>query len=412
MLLQQPAAQRLVERVGGLVLIAPARRPQQVGVEPSAEDRGCGERLRGGLRDAGDPGAEQLAHARRQRPDPVARPGICRPERVDVGREQERQAPGLVDQPPDVDPRARQARRVEQRRRLLGAEGARAGELGVPAPLGGVQRGAQPLRRPRVAFPGEHRQERQLGEPPDEEGQQLRRGVVGPVDVVDHDGAGGAGSAERAGEGVADRVVEAGLRARRVERLGRGQIGAAGREHRHEARQLDEVVRRDPLGEIGAEGRRAAQQLGDEPEREARLALMAPHRDDRRTVLGQPARQLLDDPALPRAGIAGHAHQPAAAAHLAPGVQQQGEDGLLAEQRRTLDDGQPAASLGTARRLLGGRPEPVGAHVLVEGRRRGEGRDAELALEPRARTTGTARAPRTAVPSRRSSGRAPGGPVR
>ncbi len=122
-LLQQPAAQRLVERVGGLVLIAPARRPQQVGVEPSAEDRGCGERLRGGLRDAGDPGAEQLADARRQRPDPVARPGICRPERVDVGREQERQAPGLVDQPPDVDPRARQARRVEQRRRLLGAEG-------------------------------------------------------------------------------------------------------------------------------------------------------------------------------------------------------------------------------------------------------------------------------------------------
>ena len=330
-----------------------------------------------------------MPDARGQLPRPPVAEAARAAERLDVGRDEQRQTLGLRQDVGRLD--VGDAGRGEQLGDLGDAERHGRDER-CPTVLDELaERAAQGGGWPGIALPGCQESDGQVLEPADQEREEPRRGVVGPLQVLDDDDA-RRRPGERLPQHRADRSVEADLGAGRVQ--GRQGVPLLRRpEGLHEPGELGELVALEVGGETRPGDEGAAEQLGDDTERQAGLTFVAPRRDDRPPAVGEPQAQLLDDPSLARAGGTLEADHTAGRPDGAHGRQQDCHDVLLAEQRRQLGDrprGATRGGRGVAPGGLGGRQggrsgqrrwEPGGADLLVEGGRLREGSDAELAFE-------------------------------
>ena len=320
--LQQARAQDLVERGLLGVGVEACGGLQRARVLLEAEDGRDGEHLVGGVAEPREADADGVAHALRH----LRRPDLGQP--AEDLLDEERVAAGAgVDAGGDVvgaEQRAGECGDVvlvepaqpDAVERAVALEvGERAGERAVAAEFG-VPVGADDRERP-----GARR--------PEHEAREQQRAAIGPVEVVDHQQQRRA-VGERGVDGVEQAVAGAGF------------TGRAG------------------LERVGGPG--LAQRLRERLERRERL-LRAAAEQDGGAVGERRGGELVGEPGLADAGLAGQQHQPAVAVHLHAGPRraQAVELGAAADER-----GRVGALERAGRRHRGGRRVPQ----LVEQRAR------------------------------------------
>jgi hypothetical protein len=255
-LLDQPAREQLLQCGDRLLLAAPARLADQLEVEGAADDRRGGEQLPAGLADRAEPPAQQLADPAGQGRSghPSALPG----HGGQVLDQEERQALGLPVQVVGGVSTARR-HRPDQLGHLRLAKAPQEQAAGRARALRLRQQAAQAVPpRHLLASPGRHDRQPLAAQPPDQVGEQVERGVVGPVQVVEQEHA-RAGTGQRGQQRLAHALEEAALRAGAVQRGGRRQVPAQLREVGQEAGGLGEPVaaqlRHPPPGAPPRQGR-------------------------------------------------------------------------------------------------------------------------------------------------------------
>ena len=366
---QQRPGQRLVDRLDDLVLASPADRAQQVRVVVAAEHRGRGQHLPGRLADRLQPGPQQVPDAGGRPPVGLLEPqgallgGVPgRPQRLDVLADQHGQPARLGHQPVHLD--LRHPVQVQQRADRLRPEQPRLDHLAHRLVLGLAERGAQhPQPSGLLVLPAQHQQQRPVGQPPHQVGEQPERRAVRPLHVLHHDHPGRPLGCPRQPQDRQPRNRQPRDRARNRpprERLRPGSRPAACRRSPRTAGSrppgCPARARPSPGGPRpgpapGARPSRPSAPGAPRADRAAPRARSAagprPARTaarSRRRGSGRPAPrppaalrrlgpELGDQPRFPAAGLPGDRHHPARRAGRLPGRAQPGQLGLSPHQR-------------------------------------------------------------------------------
>ena len=157
----------------------------------------------------------------------------------------------------------------------------------------------------RLAAPREQEQQRPAAQPVAEIGDRVQRGLVGGVDVIEHDDARLRPLARRPDDrGHALQQTHLGARAVQRQRIGQvvRELGELG----HEERRIRQALRRHgtrPTAGIGGP-HGFAQQLDDRAIRKAGLVVVAPGGKHHRPAAPRARNELLGQPGLPDAGLA------------------------------------------------------------------------------------------------------------
>ncbi len=232
---------------------------------------------------------------------------------------------------------------------------------GAPASLELGEHGQE--RMPPVELVGPVRRQQQrppMAEPPRQVGEELESGLVGPVDVLEHDDEGLGRPIEDAAHGLVHPAPAHGagpgdLRARLEVRQQGGQVGAGGPE-----KLVGAVSQRLDQPSEGLDERRVRQEFGAEPHARA---------DGNRRPARRRARcQLPDEPALADARLAAEKH------HRALGA---GGDRLLESAQLRLAADEEGAGAADAHRGTVASAAPRGKDRRLVGRE-GQGRGATL----------------------------------
>ncbi len=221
----------LLESFDRLVVAPPARGPDEIRIEGSADDRRRRQDLAGDLVDRGNPGSQQRLHAAGSR-------GQIGP-RIGQGLDHvERQTLGILEQ--GVDPglgRGRSEHRADERRHLRPVEPAKAHPV-RESDAGGQIVDALPDARLQVLDPPGHQQSDRMGlEPSREIAEELHGRRVGEVQVVDPDET----RSRTANEGRQDRR-QRGEQADPAERV--GVQGSRQRPHARNRQQASDLADR------------------------------------------------------------------------------------------------------------------------------------------------------------------------
>ena len=285
----------------------------------------------------------------------------------------------------------------------------RADRLGVQRPgldgladrlgFGLAERGPQHPQPARLlGLPAQHEQQRPVGEPAHQVGEQAERGTVRPVHVLHHHDAGRPALPVPGGgrpQGVRDRRVQPGHGHRAVQRRRgpRVRVRLRGGQRRDQPPGHRGRLRRERARQVGPDRERGPQQVGGQHERQPGLAVVAASRQHDGPGRGRLVAQLGDEPRLAAAGLAGDGHHPAAPAGGPPGRAQGGQLSRPADQRprpgaRHRGRGRhravrprPSPDAEPARSRAAGAFEPPGAHVVVEPRGLGQRPDGQVPVQ-------------------------------
>ncbi len=351
-LADQPALHELLERGDRLLVAAAGGGADGVDLERATDDRGGGEHLAAGLADRVEAGEEQLARALGQRPVGI------RAERVEVLDEQEREPLGLLVEAPRELGRGVGDRRAEQLADLVLAQPVQ--------PDDGRRR--PPQRRAR----GQQHEQAAPAEPAHPVGEEAERGLVGPLDVVDHqqprDGPGRGG-----GERLPHAVEEPRLRSRPVERRGRG-----GAEVGQQPRRLAQRAVADGGHPRVVVAQPPPQRLDHRPVRERGLLLVGAAGEHRGALLAHVRDELLGQPRLADPGLALQQHRAAVAGDAVVGAEERRPFAVAADQGRAR---RRRGRSGRARPFRRRRLQRPFADRLVQPRRLRERRHTQLARQ-------------------------------
>jgi hypothetical protein len=306
------------------------------------------------------------------------------------------QPAGLGQQPGHVDPW--HPVQAEQRADRLGAEQARFDGVAHGLHFGLGERGLQHAQPPRLfGLPAQHEQQRPVGQPAYQVGEQAQRGAVRPVHVLHHHDPGRAALGALAGrrpQGVGDGGVQPGHGDRAVQRRRnpRVRVGVGRGQGRDQPPGHRGGLRREGVQQAGPDRQCGPQQVGGQHERQPGLAVVTADGQDGGARLGRFGAQFGDEPGLAAARLSGDGHNAAATAPRLPPRRAQG--GKLgrpphqrpAERRRliSLSAGRRLSQVGRLRRGHGrrrGRAQPPRAHVVVEPRGLRQRPDGQLPVQ-------------------------------